>query len=249
MNVLQSYFENNKENAINKWMHYFEIYDRHFRKYVGKDVVILEIGVFQGGSLKMWKDYFGEKAKIYAIDVFDKCKQFEEENVEVFIGSQSDRGFLNSVKKKIPKIDILIDDGGHFMDQQIISFEELYSHIKPDGVYLCEDTHTSYWSKYGGGYKKETSFIEYSKNFIDHINAWHSKNDELSVTDITKSTHSIHFYDSIVVLEKRRMVPPVSKITGEIIIDIMDFPENQPNKSKKSLKDKMKSFFTNKNSK
>ena len=79
------------------------------------------------------------------------------------------------MKAKIPKIDILIDDGGHSMNQQIISFEELYSHIKEDGIYLCEDLHTSYWKTYGGGYKNKESFIEYSKNFIDYINAFHSE--------------------------------------------------------------------------
>jgi hypothetical protein len=68
----------------------------------------------------------------------------------------------------------LIDDGGHTMKQQINTFEEFFTSIAENGVYLCEDVHTSYWSKYGGGYKKSGTFIEYSKNFIDYINAWHS---------------------------------------------------------------------------
>lgn len=228
MNKLLDYFENNKGNAINKWIHYFDVYERHFGKYVGTEVAILEIGVFQGGSLKMWKNYFGEKARIYAIDVYEPCKQFEEENIQIFIGSQSDKDFLTRIKVEIPKVDIIIDDGGHFMDQQIITFETLYSHLKPDGVYLCEDTHTSYWDSYGGGYKKKSSFIEYSKNFIDYLHAWHSKSEDLIVSDFTKTTHSLHYYDSIVVLEKKLMSTPQSKITGNIIIDINDFPENQP---------------------
>ena len=61
------------------------------------------------------------------------------------------------------------------MLQQIVSFEELFDHVKPDGTYLCEDIHTSYWMNYGGGYKRRGSFIEYSKNFIDYIHAYHSR--------------------------------------------------------------------------
>lgn len=214
MNDLEAYFENNKSRLIHKWMHYFEIYDRHFKKYRDKEIVVLEIGVSQGGSLQMWKDYFGPKAKIYGIDVEPRCKEFEEENIEIFIGSQSDRQFLRKVKKEIPPIDILIDDGGHTMVQQIVSYEELYNHVKKDGVYLCEDIHTSYWLKYGGGHKRRSTFIEYSKNFIDQINAFHSEQSSLKVNEFTKSTHSIHFYDSIVVVEKRDMSPPYARKTG-----------------------------------
>jgi hypothetical protein len=107
----------------------------------------------------MWKDYFGDKAVIFGIDIDPRCKQFEEENIKIFIGSQSDRNFLRDIKKTIPKIDVLIDDGGHTMNQQIVSYEELFDHIKEDGVYLCEDLHTSYWRSFGGGHKRRGSFI------------------------------------------------------------------------------------------
>ncbi|RYZ29580.1 MAG: class I SAM-dependent methyltransferase [Chitinophagaceae bacterium] len=226
MNKLREYFENNESNAMNKWMHYFDIYDRHLNKYVGKDITILEIGVFQGGSLKMWKEYFGDNVKIYAIDIYEKCKQFEEENVKIFIGSQSDRDFLRYVKTQMPPIDILIDDGGHYMDQQIVTFEELYDHIKPNGTYLCEDLHTSYWNNYGGGYKRPESFIEYSKEFIDKLHAWHSWDEKLQIDKFTRSTYSLHYYDSILVLEKKEMSQPESKIKGKVILEIDQFPEN-----------------------
>ena len=214
MNDLEKYFRNNDKHLINKWMHYFDVYDRHFSKYRDKEIVVLEIGVFQGGSLQMWKNYFGPKAKIYGVDINPDCKKFQEENIEIFIGSQSDRGFLRDLLKKIPPIDILIDDGGHFMEQQIITFEELFSHVKNDGVYLCEDMHTSYWIKYGGGYKRRGTFVEYTKDFIDYLNAWHSTQRKLRVTDFTKSVDSIHYYDSIIVLEKKERVKPYIEMTG-----------------------------------
>lgn len=218
MNDLERYFKENTERVIYKWDHYFEIYDRHFSKYRDKDIVLLEIGTFNGGSLQMWKNYFGNRAKIYGIDINPKCKEVEEENITILIGSQSDRNFLKKVREEIPPIDILIDDGGHTMLQQIVSFEELFSHIKPDGVYLCEDNHTSYWRNYGGGLKRKGTFIEYSKNFIDYLHAYHSKERSFKVNEFTESVHSLHYYDSILVIEKLPMVKPISHKSGTLTI-------------------------------
>lgn len=215
MNDLEKYFRQNNKRLIHKYMHYFDIYDRHFNRYRNKEVVILEIGVSHGGSLQMWKKYFGDKAIIFGIDVDPRCKTLEEDNVKIFIGSQSDRKFLNEVKRQIPPLDILIDDGGHTMRQQIVSYEELFDSVKEDGIYLCEDLHTSYWLNYGGGYKRKSTFVEYSKNFIDYLNAYHSKQRSLRVNGFTKSVDSIHYYDSIIVIEKkkRESYPPV-EMTG-----------------------------------
>jgi hypothetical protein len=232
MNDLEKYFLENTGRLMNKWEHYFEIYDRHFSRYRGTDVHVVEFGVFHGGSLKMWKNYFGHQAKIYGIDINPHCKQLEEEQIEIIIGDQEDRKFLQSIGKSIPRIDILIDDGGHTMKQQINTFEELFPHIAQDGVYLCEDLHTSYWYKYGGGYKKSDTFIEYSKNFIDYINAWHSwEPKRFKISDFTKSVYSLNYYDSILVIEKRPIERPHSLMTGSP--QIPEFLESIPPSSAK----------------
>jgi len=96
-----------------------------------------------------------------------------------------------------------------------VSYEELFSHIKNNGVYLCEDLHTSYWPKWGGGHKKSDTFIEYSKNFIDYLHAFHSKQSSLKVNSFTRSADSIHYYDSIIVIEKRNREKPLSLKSGE----------------------------------
>ena len=104
------------------------------------------------------------------------------------------------------------------MAQQIATFEELFPHVQPHGVYLCEDLHTSYWHRWGGGYKKRGSFIEYSKNWIDALHAWHTREPRrLRVSDFTRSAHSLHYYDSVVVVEKRPMAPPTNEATGETL--------------------------------
>lgn len=219
-NKLRSYFEKNDSNLIHKWMHYFDIYDRHFEKYKSKNVTVVEFGVYHGGSLKMWKDYFGPKARIIGVDINPECKKFKDKNVEIYIGDQEDRIFLKKLMKKIGPVDVVIEDGGHTMKQQIHTFEEVYPHVKDDGVFLIEDLHTSYWEGYDGGYRKSGTFIEYAKGLIDEQNAWHSKDPEsFKVTEITKSTYSIHSYDSIVVFEKGKIEPPTHKMTGVPSID------------------------------
>lgn len=245
-NDLSRYFENNQGNCIDKWMHYFEIYHLWFEKYRNKPVNILEIGVYQGGSLKMWKEYFGKNANIYAIDINPDCKQFEDEQTTIFIGSQEDRNFLKMVGEEIPPLDIIIDDGGHTMRQQIITFEEMYGKVKMDGIYLCEDLHTSYWRNYGGGFREKSSFIEYSKNFIDKINAWNSREDHLKVDDFTMSTFGLHFYPSMIIIEKRAVKKPVSKRNGAFVIPAHEFPVPQIKKSlHRRIISKMRKMFRN----
>lgn len=214
MNELENFFYNKPHRLIHKWNHYFEIYDRHFRHLKGKKINILEIGIMHGGSLQMWDHYFEGNATIYAVDINPECKQFEGGNVKVIIGSQEDRAFLENLKKEIPPLDILIDDGGHTMKQQIRTFEHLFDHVKEDGIYLCEDLHTSYERSFGGGYKRRRSFIEYSKNFIDQLHAWY-KPKKIKINNFTKSTHSLHFYDSVLVIEKRKMNAPFDVKSGE----------------------------------
>lgn len=210
MNDLEKFTYLCPHRTIYKWLHYFEIYERHFAKYRNTSPIVMEIGVFKGGSLQMWKNYFGEGAKIIGIDIDDSVKSFEEEAISIEIGSQEDRHFLKYLKEKYPHIDILIDDGGHMTHQQIITFEEMFPHISYGGTYLCEDLHTSYWYDYGGGYKSPDSYIEYSKNFIDYIHAWHSRSADLQENEYSRSMHSLHYYDSILVIEKEKMGVPFS---------------------------------------
>jgi hypothetical protein len=237
MNDLEKYFTENTGRLIDKWKHYFEIYDRHFSRFRGTDVYVVEFGVSQGGSLQMWKQYFGPNAKIYGIDINPHCKKLEEKQIEIFIGDQKDGRFLKSLKEKIPRIDILIDDGGHTMKQQINTYEELFPFIDKNGVYLCEDLHTSYWPKFGGGYKKHSTFIEHSKNFIDYINAWHSaQRSKLNVTEFTKSVHSLHYYGSVLVIEKRPIERPYYLKTGTPTIPDFHPPKSLLERLKEWLK-------------
>ncbi len=216
MKTLENYFFNQKKSlGLEKWHHYFDIYERHFNRYVNKKPIVLEIGVQRGGSLCMWNEYFGDGCTIYGIDISPECMNIHKtlglDNIHVEIGDQGDPVFWDRYLANKPKFDIVIDDGGHTCRQQIVTFEKIYDHIDKDGVYLCEDLHTSYWPNFGGGLNKKGSFIEYSKKFIDLLHAFHILNKERSKIskrktlplDFRKKTNSIHYYDSIIVLEKK----------------------------------------------
>jgi hypothetical protein len=214
VNDLERYFTENTGKLIHKWKHYFEIYDRHFARFRGQEITLVEFGVSEGGSLDMWKSYFGEKVRIVGVDVNPWCQRFASKGIEIVTADQADVNFLRAFRKTFGKIDILIDDGGHTMTQQINTFEELFPAVDENGVYLCEDLHTSYWQEFGGGYLKPGTFIEHAKDYIDQLNAWHSKTPQFTVSEFTRSAHSMHFYDSVLVIEKRRITEPYALMTG-----------------------------------
>ena len=208
---------------MDKWQHYFPLYERHLAPYRGRPVVMVEIGVYHGGSLAYFRDFLGPEARIVGVDINPRCAALAGDGIEIRIGSQEDRGFLRALAASLPPIDILLDDGGHTMRQQRVTFQELFPHVAPEGVYLCEDLHTAYWPEFGGGYRRRGSFAELAKGWVDDLHGWHGRGGAPSVTDFTRTVRGVHFYDSMVVVEKAPMTAPVRQITGTPV-----FPPDVP---------------------
>ncbi len=211
--MLYPVFHNNKDEQMDKWVHYFPIYERYLKDFVNKSVLMIEIGVMKGGSLKMWKKYLGPFATIVGIDINPDCMKYRDAQCAVCIGDQSDFKFLGRIIKEFGTPDIVIDDGSHKMDDMYNTFQFLYPLLNNNGVYIVEDTHTCYWKGYGGGLGKPESFIERSKKMIDFLNGYHI--DESMVNDFTRSTFSVSFFDSVVAFEKRHRCKPYSLKTGD----------------------------------
>jgi len=193
-NPLALYFKDHTEGrGIWKYEHYLDIYHRVFANFVGKEVHVVEIGIFSGGSLDMWKSYFGPKCRVYGVDIRDECNAYAGDRVEVFIGDQADRAFWKSFKAKVPQVDILIDDGGHLPQQQIITLEEMLPHIKPGGIYLCEDI-----------LSVSSAFSAYVYGLMRRLNTFDYRPADLLVdtTPFQGSIHSIQSYPYVTVIEK-----------------------------------------------
>jgi len=193
-------FQTNQGRAINKWLHYFPAYERHFGPWRNKTLLFIEIGVSFGGSLQMWHRYLGPYATIVGIDINPACS-FEEPNVYVRTGDQSDHRFLQSIIDEFGTPDLVLDDGSHRMSDVRATFDFLYPKLSKNGIYMVEDMHTSYWQEWGGSVNHPLTFINYSKLNIDKLNAHFSKG-QVPIDFITNNTLNISFYDSIVVYER-----------------------------------------------
>lgn len=211
--MLWDLFVNNSGRPIHKWKHYFPIYENHLKPFVNKSVLLIEIGVGRGGSLQMWKKFLGPSAMIIGIDVNPICKNFEEDQIFIRIGSQEDTSFLKRIIEEFGSPDIVIDDGSHIMEHIETSFDFLYPEVSKNGIYIVEDLHTAYWPEYNGGLNKKTTFIEKSKRLIDQINADHTKG-KIEQSLFSQTTTSISFYDSVVVFQKGKYLIKEAPIFG-----------------------------------
>ena len=175
---------------------YFSAYDEIFTKYIDKEIIFVEVGVLGGGSLFMWRNFFGKKARIIGIDMNPEVKKWEKNGFEIFIGDQSDPNFWKNFYKNVGKIDILLDDGGHTYVQQIITSEFALDNIKNGGVLVVEDIHTSYMKEFGDPSIKFTNYLSKS---IDKINSRFSAFNNIKNN---KRVFSISVYESIVAFYK-----------------------------------------------
>lgn len=214
--MLREIFDN-LDRHCGKHSHYFDIYESHFAKYIGKSPVVVEVGICRGGSAEMWQKYFGPGATIVGIDIDPNAFKPEHQTpgcIQVN-GNQADPAFWQKFLQEYPKIDIFIDDGSHICQHQIATLQSVWNSIAEGGTYLCEDTHTNYWPEYGGGLNNQGTFLQYAKTITDTMNLPHFKGQDLNpvntqFAEMYKGLLGMHFYDSIVVFDKG--VKPESKL-------------------------------------
>jgi demethylmacrocin O-methyltransferase len=189
---------------------YTQHYQKHFRDFKLKKIMLLEIGV--GGyekpdsgatSLRMWKKYF-PFGKIYAIDIYDKSL-LQEKRIKIFKGSQIDVPFLDKCIDEIGSLDLIVDDGSHINEHVIKTFNILFPKLKDGGIYVVEDTQTSYWKSYGGDsydLNNSKTMMNYFKSLTDCLNNKEFINPTYLQTYFDKKIISIHFYHNLIFIYK-----------------------------------------------
>jgi len=209
-----------------KWLHYFPTYEQVLQKLGGDPVRMLEIGVYKGGSLKMWSQALPAGSQIVGLDIDESCLQFDnpDAGMHVRIGSQDDPELLRELIEQFGPFDFILDDGSHRTDHMIASFVHLFSAgLKPGGQYLAEDTHSNYWPAYRDS---DYSFVDFTQDltnmmhahYVDHHDERFFREgnslrlDDITVPRIAAELDELVFRDSLVLITKRRELHlPVSR--------------------------------------
>jgi trans-aconitate methyltransferase len=174
------------------------VYEEYFEELRATELVLVEIGVLGGASLRMWREYF-PRAQIFGIDVDPEAEAHADDRITVLIGSQSDTRFLDTVLERTGRPDIVLDDGSHHARDQITTLLHFWRHVKPGGIYVVEDLHTSYMTEYNMGWRAPGTTMEFLKDVADDVNgAWHDR------PVVFRDVYSLAFFQELCVLRKRR---------------------------------------------
>jgi len=189
---------------------YTHLYELHFNHMRWKRIKLLEIGVggydnpdYGGNSLRMWMRYFS-RGYIYGIDIHDKSN-FEEKRIRIFQGDQKDEKFIKKVIIEMGYTDIIIDDGSHINKDIIKSFEILFPYLKSGGIYVIEDTQTSYIDSYGGdsqNISNPKTTMNYFKKLIDCVNSKEFDSKIMPLPSHLNNIKEIHFYHNLIFIFK-----------------------------------------------
>jgi SAM-dependent methyltransferase len=168
MKTLEQISQNYKSDKGEVYHNYLNIYERYFGKYRDTLENFLEIGLWEGESLRMWRDYFNV-GNLVGVDILD-LSHIELKNTTILIGDQSVRADLESIADRSYKqFDIIIDDGGHMMHQQQITLGCMFKYLKPGGIFVIEDLHTCGNPSYTRGSDTETLNMLHTYNTTGKI--------------------------------------------------------------------------------
>jgi hypothetical protein len=202
-----------KADKGSNYHNYTEIYAQYFSSLRDQPIKFLEIGIWKGYSVKLWEEYF-KNAELHFIDItFQNVEYFSERSKYHLANQESPKDLQNFIQETGGEFDIIVDDGGHTMGQQIVSFCTLFPHVKSGGMYIIEDLHTSYWRSFGGDRPTGTT-IAFLKSLIDEVNFVGARSGRASHLNVEpalqkemnifrETIQSIHFYDSVAVIIKR----------------------------------------------
>ena len=213
---LARYFADLKQGpGLWKWEHYFDIYEKHLSRFRGTDAVIVEVGIFSGGSLKMWRSYFGARATIIGVDIANATKVYERNPSygspdRIVVGDQASSTFWHDFKRKVPRVDVLLDDGAHLYMAQRTTLDAIFGHLAPGGVYMCEDLGAAAGGFESGSARLASYVLSKFVSGASGINQIRGK----SVGAIQRRVAEVAFYPYVLTIEKR--VSPLPRTTSSM---------------------------------
>jgi hypothetical protein len=211
--LAQIYCETTR-GLVHKWHHYLPIYERYFAPWRGKEFRMLEIGVSHGGSLSMWRRWFGSGVHLFGIDINPECAKYDGIDGSVRIGSQADPDFLNRVVDEMGGVDLVLDDGSHHMRHVRTSFDVLFPRLSVGGLYMIEDMHTAYLTRFGGGLRSPANIYRMASEMIDDMHHWYHRG-EPQRPELANWVAGVHAHDSILVIDKQKVHRPRHSRVGK----------------------------------
>jgi len=201
---------------------YFHVYQRLLAPFVGQPITFVEVGVYNGGSLFMWRDFLGPNARIIGVELNPIAKRWEQDGFEIWIGSQSDARFWDKFFESVGQVDVLLDDGGHSNLQQIQTVVSAAPHVRDGGLLIVEDAHTSYMTQFGNPSRR--SFMNFAFHVVDAINSRFPEANAKS-TPLAGHIASVSFSESLVAFHIDRSECFISQPTSNsgVTLDAMDY--------------------------
>src|SRR5205085_4611792 len=223
LRTITEIFAHHSRYSSDKWAQFLPIYDAELQHMIarGQPLHLVEIGVQNGGSLQVWREYLPEDSRIYGIDIDERCRRLAfSPEIKIIVG---DAGNFTTLSELVgdQMFDIIIDDGSHRPGDIISAFSVLMPRLAPGGKYFIEDLHTSYWLSYQGGFRRSGTAIEYLKDVVDALHAdYFQQNDIIEQSEreflgrLNGEIGRVTFYDSIAVIEKylQRKTTPFRRV-------------------------------------
>tara|TARA_A100001515_G_scaffold1473_2_gene1392 strand:- start:195 stop:878 length:684 start_codon:yes stop_codon:yes gene_type:complete len=203
---LEKLYESDKHYS-SKHEEYWRLYSEFLSEInTDEELNILEIGVDNGTGLTALRSIF-PSSNLVGLDILNFTERYQNTDVKFYCGSQTDENLLKKINEECGPFDIIIDDASHVSDHQVKTMKFLFPLLKNQGLYIVEDTHTSYMKTPTPN--QNLSFIEFVKMLMDQMNifSWDSNytlktEHEETKTEFFSMIDSIRYYPNLIVFKK-----------------------------------------------
>jgi hypothetical protein len=166
MDSLIDIFNRTCTDKNSEYHNYCRQYDDLFKKYREDELSFLEIGIYEGGSLPVWREVFPNATKIVGADILESCSKYNDPDKNIFV--EISDATTPEFAEKMGSFDIIVDDGSHTNEGVIKAFQNLFPLLNDNGLYVVEDTNC--YKNFPHNNSKYPNHLEYFARFIPYLN-------------------------------------------------------------------------------